>query len=134
MESVRLEPRLGLVADPIVTKEYREDLGEQDDQGYYDYAYRYGRTSLTSTAATTQRGSTRIRPRKRMSWERTERATLSTRTTFERSGHICIERRQSARSSRLAGAVPSSRHWSSTRAGDRAPAQQHGPAFRNDAR
>ena len=36
-----MEPRLGLVADPIVTKEYRKDLGEQDDQGYYDYAYRY---------------------------------------------------------------------------------------------
>ena len=24
-----------------VTKEYREDLGEQDAEGYYDYAYRY---------------------------------------------------------------------------------------------
>src|SRR4051794_4365539 len=41
MESVRLEPGLGPVADPIVTKEYREDLGEQDDQGYYDDAFRY---------------------------------------------------------------------------------------------
>lgn len=26
---------------PIVKKEYREDLGEQDDEGYYDYEYRY---------------------------------------------------------------------------------------------
>jgi hypothetical protein len=29
------------VAEPVVTKEYFEDLGEQDDEGYYDYAYRY---------------------------------------------------------------------------------------------
>jgi hypothetical protein len=29
------------VAEFSVTKEYREDLGEQDSEGYYDYAYRY---------------------------------------------------------------------------------------------
>lgn len=29
------------VAEPVVTKEYREDLGERDADGFYDYAYRY---------------------------------------------------------------------------------------------
>jgi hypothetical protein len=29
------------VGAPIVKKEYHEDLGEQDDEGYYDYEYRY---------------------------------------------------------------------------------------------
>jgi hypothetical protein len=29
------------VAAPVVKKEYREDLGEQDADGYYDYEYRY---------------------------------------------------------------------------------------------
>ena len=29
------------MAEPVVTKEYFEDLGERDDEGYYDYAYRY---------------------------------------------------------------------------------------------
>jgi len=29
------------VSDFEVTKEYREDLGEKDAEGYYDYAYRY---------------------------------------------------------------------------------------------
>ena len=28
------------MAAPIVTKEYREELGEQDDEGYYVYQYR----------------------------------------------------------------------------------------------
>ena len=27
--------------EPVVTREYREDLGEQDADGFYDYAYRY---------------------------------------------------------------------------------------------
>ena len=38
---VEAAPRLGLVADPIVTKEYVEDLGERDADGRYDYAYRF---------------------------------------------------------------------------------------------
>lgn len=29
------------MADLIVSKEYREDLGEQDEDGYYDFEYRY---------------------------------------------------------------------------------------------
>jgi hypothetical protein len=29
------------VAEPVVTKEYREDLGERDADGFCDYAYRY---------------------------------------------------------------------------------------------
>jgi hypothetical protein len=29
------------VTEPIVSKEYFEDLGEQDDQGLYDFEYRY---------------------------------------------------------------------------------------------
>ena len=29
------------MAEPVVTKQYFEDLGEQDDEGLYDYAYRY---------------------------------------------------------------------------------------------
>ena len=29
------------MTEPLVTKEYCEDLGERDDEGYYDYAYRY---------------------------------------------------------------------------------------------
>jgi hypothetical protein len=29
------------VTELIVRKEYCEDLGEQDEDGYYDYAYRY---------------------------------------------------------------------------------------------
>jgi len=29
------------VSDPIVSKEYREDLGERDADGFYDYEYRY---------------------------------------------------------------------------------------------
>jgi hypothetical protein len=29
------------VSDFEVTKEYREDLGEQDAEGYYDFEYRY---------------------------------------------------------------------------------------------
>jgi hypothetical protein len=34
-------PRLGAVAELVVTKEYREDLGTKDADGYYDYDYRY---------------------------------------------------------------------------------------------
>ena len=34
-------PRLGAVAELVVTKEYREDLGTKDADGYYDYEYRY---------------------------------------------------------------------------------------------
>jgi len=29
------------VADSVVTREYVEDLGEQDAEGFYDYAYRF---------------------------------------------------------------------------------------------
>ena len=29
------------MTEPDVTKEYREDLGERDADGLYDYAYRY---------------------------------------------------------------------------------------------
>lgn len=29
------------MAELAVTKEYFEDLGERDDEGYYDFAYRY---------------------------------------------------------------------------------------------
>ena len=29
------------MADLIVSKEYREDLGERDEHGYYDFEYRY---------------------------------------------------------------------------------------------
>jgi len=29
------------MTEPDVTKEYREDLGERDADGFYDYAYRY---------------------------------------------------------------------------------------------
>ena len=29
------------MAKPVVTKEYVEDLGERDEDGVYDYAYRY---------------------------------------------------------------------------------------------
>jgi hypothetical protein len=29
------------MADLIVSKEYREDLGERDEHGYYDVEYRY---------------------------------------------------------------------------------------------
>ena len=29
------------MAEPLVTKEYFEDLGTKDSDGYYDYAYRY---------------------------------------------------------------------------------------------
>jgi hypothetical protein len=29
------------VAEPVVAKEYVEDLGEQDSNGLFDYAYRY---------------------------------------------------------------------------------------------
>jgi hypothetical protein len=29
------------VVEPVVTKEYCEDLGTKDRDGYYDYAYRY---------------------------------------------------------------------------------------------
>ena len=29
------------MAEPLVTKEFREDLGTKDPDGLYDYAYRY---------------------------------------------------------------------------------------------
>ena len=29
------------MAAPVVTKEYREDLGIRNEDGYYEYAYRY---------------------------------------------------------------------------------------------
>ena len=35
------ESRLSTVGEPVVTKEFREDLGTKDDEGTYDYAYRY---------------------------------------------------------------------------------------------
>ena len=31
----------GRVAEPVVLKEYHEELGEKDADGFYDYAYRY---------------------------------------------------------------------------------------------
>ncbi len=27
--------------EPVVRKEYHEDLGTKDEEGYYDFAYRY---------------------------------------------------------------------------------------------
>jgi len=37
----RWQPRVLRVANLHVSKEYREDLGEQDDEGYCDFEYRY---------------------------------------------------------------------------------------------
>jgi hypothetical protein len=44
MPAVLSHRRVGMTAlmpDPVVTKEYREDLGERNAEGSYDYEYRY---------------------------------------------------------------------------------------------
>jgi hypothetical protein len=43
---------------PKVTKEYKEDLGERETEGLFDYAYTYEEYGFTSAIAGTERAST----------------------------------------------------------------------------
>ena len=49
----RWHPRVVRVANLHVSKEYREDLGEQDDEGYCDFEYRYWWYAFEVDGATT---------------------------------------------------------------------------------